>query len=139
MDLEGTSKEFRPENCVMLGNRQGPQMLPVTSFQSFERIMNFEHLADGRLRCRAELRGGTRRRGQPADRAVGSRIADGSGGQTRDRMQSEGTAPDLEPFVAFGPAMEMAALMDDDDRFDREERGRSERSGPDGISHGGMR
>jgi len=63
---------------------------------------------DGLLERSIESRAGE---GEPASRV-----------SMWDRMLSEGTAPDLEPFVAFGPAIEMAALTDDDDRFDRRER-----------------
>jgi hypothetical protein len=121
MDLEGTIREYRPKNCIILGDPAKAADRAGDLLSYFTRIMHFEHLVTGD--SRAELKWPI----EPVavdsllERTIKSRIAEGDPASRIsmwDRMLAEGTAPDLEPFVAFGPALEMVALTDEDDRDD---------------------
>jgi hypothetical protein len=121
LDLAGAIRTFKPENCVVLGD---PGLIAARHgrlLSSFRRIVHFNHLVTNSPGLRAGLPG------QPiaADDLLENSIADGirriDGEPTArksmwDTMLGEGTAPDLEPFVAFGPAIEMTVLGDDGDR-----------------------
>ena len=108
--------ELRPENCIVMGDpRQiAPRLasLPVR----FRRIVHFEHLTVERgvepLLPPGEV--------IAADSVFDQRIESISRELTRgpdsestwQRLVTEGDTPDLEPFVAFGPAVEMSLLIE---------------------------
>jgi hypothetical protein len=117
MSLPQAVSQFRPENCFMVGDpRQIARRL--AELPPFRRVIHFRHLsveggvAPGRLPGEAVA----------ADDLLAARI-DAMGheldrGQEREsmwqRLLREGDSPDLEPFVAFGPAIEMAALAEEE-------------------------
>ena len=115
LDLAGTIAKYRPENCVILGDpgeiaARDKQFLPA-----FQRIMYFNHLMTGSA-AGAELPGDPMAIDGLFERRISGR--ERSSTSMWDTMLGEEPAPDLEPFVAFGPATEMATLIDGDEDDD---------------------
>jgi hypothetical protein len=86
--------------------------------RGFQRIVHFEHLAVERRTERLRLPGEAVAADNLLDeriRSIGRELERGPASvSTWQRLLGEGEGPDLEPFVAFGPAIEMSLLIDRD-------------------------
>jgi hypothetical protein len=118
LSLSEAVSEFRPENCIVMGDPGQIARRLADLPRGFQRIVHFEHLA---------VEGGVERLRLPGEAVAADRLLDDrirSIGREIERgpastsmwqtLLSEGDAPDLEPFVAFGPATEMSLLIDRD-------------------------
>jgi hypothetical protein len=121
LGLAGTIAKFQPENCVILGD---PELIAARHGQllsTFRRIVHFNHLITNAPGRRAGLPGQPIAADGLLENSIAEAIKSVDGEPTAresmwDTMLGEGTVPDLEPFVAFGPAIEMTVLRDDGDR-----------------------
>ena len=121
LDFAGTIDKYRPENCVILGDPGQVAARYGRLHESFNRIIHFNHLASGSPDPRARLPGQPIAADGLFEDTIERAKIDGEAAppvSAWDAALREATKPELEPFVAFGPALEMAALTDDDDRFD---------------------
>lgn len=114
LDLRGIIGKYSPKTCIITGDPAQIAEREGDLLASFDRIVHFRHLA---TRFEAS---GARLPGEPiaADDRMDAAIATGMKGiagdpaprSMWDTMLREGEAPQLEPFVAFGPALEMTML-----------------------------
>jgi hypothetical protein len=116
--LAETVTEHRPRVCVVLGDVRSIIVQRGELLRNVERIVYFEHLARSglegvpeRLRGRLIAADGHLQGLIERARSEGEHPSP----STWDSMLREGEEFDLEPFVAFGPAIEMAMLSDDSD------------------------
>lgn len=100
---------YRPRNCIIFCH---PKMLPPVArdvLPLFKRVLTFRHLmGDG---GDAGVPDNITMADDIFDSAADAGTASPSAWHS---MLIEGTAPQLEPFVAFGPAIEMVSLLDED-------------------------
>ena len=117
LGLREAMAHHAPEVCIVLGDLRQAIAERGELMRDVRRIVYFEHLLTSEL---ARVPANLRERLVAPDRLLQDRIEGGrvEGGRpsrsTWDTLRLEGEGFDLEPFVAFGPAIEMAILGGDD-------------------------
>jgi hypothetical protein len=118
LGLQDTVAQRRPEVCVVLGDLRRTIIQRGEVLRNVGRIVYFEHLTTSGLEG---VPANLRERLIAADRRLQDRVERGrSEGEHPSQslwesMRLEGEELDLEPFVAFGAAIEMTILSEDRD------------------------
>jgi hypothetical protein len=117
LDLRSTILEFRPKVCITVADQERTRASILGIDHRFERVVYLEQLSTEQ----DAVRGESPPEFVAADAMLRQRIEATAreGVVSRgmwESMLAEGEAPDLEPFVAFGPAIEMAIWADGDER-----------------------
>jgi hypothetical protein len=118
LDLPGIIGKYHPKTCIIAGDPAQIAKRDGDLLASFNRIVHFRHLATRFEVSGAPLPGTAITADDQMDAAIaaGMKGIDGEPAPRSmwDTMLREGEAPQLEPFVPFGPALEMTTLTGDD-------------------------
>lgn len=118
LDLPGIIDKYRPKTCIIAGDPAQIAERHGDLLASFHRIVHFRHLATRFEASGAHLPGMAIAADDRMDAAIATEMGGIDGGLAPrsmwDTMLHEGEAPQLEPFVPFGPAVEMTTLNDED-------------------------
>jgi hypothetical protein len=107
MNLKQAARHYRPQVCISMVGAHRTRQLTSDLEHRFERVLYLQHLS-----TEPSTIGGEPSDFVAADEMLRQQIEASApaGGETRgmwDSLLAESEAPDLEPFVAFGPAIEM--------------------------------